>query len=125
MTVCFNYDIEMLRILKALYKYTDRFLTIFSLVDASSRRIRKRLCFSRSYVSFMREDRAVPVLPSPNISGKLVLKEGGGLGVRCEPVWPSGKAGKQRDLGSNPLRLSFLCKNCGLWTLSCDFVPHN
>ena len=34
-------------------------------------------------------------------------------------------AGKQRDLGSNPLRLSFLFKNCGLWTLSCDFVPHN
>ena len=44
-----------------------------------------------------------------------------------EPVWPSGKAlgwysGKQRDLGSNPLRLSFLFKSCGLWTLSCDFV---
>ena len=35
-----------------------------------------------------------------------------------EPVWPSAKAGKQRDLGSNPLRLSFLFKNCGLWTLS-------
>ena len=34
-------------------------------------------------------------------------------------------AGKQRDLGSNPLRLSFLFKSCGLWTLSCDFVPHN
>ena len=28
MTVCLNYDIEMLRNLKALYKYTDRFLTI-------------------------------------------------------------------------------------------------
>ena len=24
----------------------------------------------------------------------------------CEPVWPSGKAGKQRDLGSSPLRLN-------------------
>ena len=23
------------------------------------------------------------------------------------------------------LRLSFLFKGCGLWTLSCDFVPHN
>ena len=79
MTVCLNYDIEMLRYLKALYKYTDRFLAIFSLVDASSRRIRKRLFFSRSYVSFVREDRAVPVLPSPNISGKFVLKGGGGL----------------------------------------------
>ena len=34
-------------------------------------------------------------------------------------------AGKQKDLGSNLLRLSFLFKGCGLWTLSCDFVPHN
>ena len=34
-------------------------------------------------------------------------------------------AGKLRDLGSNPLRLSFLFKNCGLWTLSCDFVHHS
>ena len=34
MTVCLTYDIEMLRNLKALYKYTDRFLTTFSLVDA-------------------------------------------------------------------------------------------
>ena len=34
------------------------------------------------------------------------------------------KAGKQRDLGSNLLRLSFLFKGCGLWPLSCDFVPH-
>ena len=25
-----------------------------------------------------------------------------------------------RDLGSNPLRLSFLFKSCGLWTLFCD-----
>ena len=29
-------------------------------------------------------------------------------------VWPSGKAGKQRELGSNPLRLSFVFKSCGL-----------
>ena len=42
-----------------------------------------------------------------------------------EPVRPSGKAGKRRDLGSNPLRLSFLFKSCGLWTLSCDLVPHS
>ena len=34
-------------------------------------------------------------------------------------------AGKQRDLRSNPLRLSLIFKSCGLWTLSCDFVPHN
>ena len=41
-----------------------------------------------------------------------------GLAVRRQ-------AGKQRDLGSNPLRLSFLFKSCGLWTLSlfvCLFV---
>ena len=35
------------------------------------------------------------------------------------------QAGKQRDFGSNLLRFSFLFKCCGLWTLSCDFVPHN
>ena len=35
------------------------------------------------------------------------------------------RAGKQRNLGSNPLWLSFLFKSCGLWTLFCDFVPHN
>ena len=42
MTVCLNYDTEMLHNLKALYKYTDRFLTTFSLVDASSRLNRKK-----------------------------------------------------------------------------------
>ena len=42
-----------------------------------------------------------------------------------QSVWPSGKAGKQKDPGSNSLRLSFLFKSCGLWTLSYDFVPHN
>ena len=35
------------------------------------------------------------------------------------------KTGKQGVLSSNPLRLSFLFKNCGLWTLLCDFVSHN
>ena len=34
MRVYLNYDIEMLSSLKDLYKYIDRFLTIFSLVDA-------------------------------------------------------------------------------------------
>ena len=34
-------------------------------------------------------------------------------------------AGKRKDLGSIPLRLSFLFKSCDLWTLSSDFVPHN
>ena len=34
-------------------------------------------------------------------------------------------AGKQRDLGSNLLRLSLFLKSCGLWTLTCDFVPRN
>ena len=41
-----------------------------------------------------------------------------GLAVRRQ-------AGKQRYLGSNLLRLSFLLESCGLWTLSCDSVPHN
>ena len=42
-----------------------------------------------------------------------------GLAVRC---W----AGKQKDLGSIPLRLYSLSKavDCD-WTLSCDFVPHS
>ena len=34
-------------------------------------------------------------------------------------------AGKQRDLDSNPLPLSFFFKICGLWTLFNDFVPHS
>ena len=51
------------------------------------------------------------------------------------PVWLNGKAllgkallvSKRRDLGSNLLRLSFLFRQklSGVWTLSCDFVPHN
>ena len=41
-----------------------------------------------------------------------------GLAVRRQ-------ADKQRDLGSNLLRLSFRLKSCGQWTLSCDFVHHN
>ena len=36
-----------------------------------------------------------------------------------------GLAGKQRDLGLNPLWLSFLFKSYDLWTLSCNFDPHN
>ena len=51
---------------------------------------------------------------------RLVLVSRFGLAVRRLL-----EAGKQRDLGSNPLWLSVLFKNCGLWTLSCDFVPHN
>ena len=41
-----------------------------------------------------------------------------------EPVWPSGKALGWQAEGPrfDPLRLSFLFKNCGLWTLSCDFA---
>ena len=35
-----------------------------------------------------------------------------------EPVWPSSKAGKQKDLGSILPGLSLLFKGCGLWTLS-------
>ena len=45
-----------------------------------------------------------------------------------EPVWPSGEAlgwyaeGPRLDSASALLSLQ---KGCGLWTLSCDFVPHN
>ena len=45
-----------------------------------------------------------------------------------EPVWPSGKAlgweaeGHRLDSASV---LPSLQKDCGLWTLSCDFLPHN
>ena len=41
-----------------------------------------------------------------------------------EPVWPSGKALGWEAEGPrfDPLRLSFLFKNDGLWTLSCDFA---
>ena len=42
LTVLLNFELKMLRNLKALYKYTDKFLTIFSLLDASSRLIQKR-----------------------------------------------------------------------------------
>ena len=40
---------------------------------------------------------------------------------------PSGKAGKQEGLGStySASVLHSLQKGCGLWTLSCDFVPQN
>ena len=33
------------------------------------------------------------------------------------PVWPSGKAGKQRDLGSNPLSSKIVVCGYGLATL--------
>ena len=41
-----------------------------------------------------------------------------------EPVWPSGKAlgWEAEGLWFDPLRLSLLFKNCGLWTLSCYFA---
>ena len=38
MTMSLDQEIIILRLLKALYKYTDKFITIFSLADASSRR---------------------------------------------------------------------------------------
>ena len=40
----------------------------------------------------------------------------------CEPVWPSGKALGFEGPWFDPLWLSFLYKNCGSWTLSCDFA---
>ena len=41
-----------------------------------------------------------------------------------EPVWPSGKALDCEVEGPrfDPLWLSFLIENCGLWTLSCHFA---
>ena len=66
----------------------------------------------------------VGLIPS-FVSPFSVFKSCGLWTPSCEPGWPSGKAGKHRDLGSNLLRLSFLFKSCGLWTLSCGFVPHN
>jgi len=41
-TVHLSQELKMLRSLKALYKYTDKFLTVFSLVDASNRLHQKR-----------------------------------------------------------------------------------
>ena len=44
----------------------------------------------------------------------------------CEPVWPSGEAldwhWQAEGPRFDPLRLSFLFKKCGLWTLSYDFA---
>ena len=34
-------------------------------------------------------------------------------------------AGKRTTLVQLPTWLSFLFRSCGLWTLSCDFAPHN
>ena len=49
-------------------------------------------------------------------------------GIASEPDWPGGKAlgwyaeGRRFD---SQLRLTFLFKNCDLWTLSHDFALHN
>ena len=71
----------------------------------------------------MRESRARSLRQSSDLAhgsgdGAATAVSRFGLAVRRRA------AGKQ-DLGSNPLRLSFLFKSCGLWTLSCDFVPHS
>ena len=44
--------------------------------------------------------------------------------IAREPVWPSGKALGWSAEGPwfDPLRLSFILKLCGLWTLSRDFA---
>ena len=42
----------------------------------------------------------------------------------CEPVWPSGKISR-RALARSLSALLSLEKGWGLWTQSCDFVPHN
>ena len=96
--------------LSASYKLSD--------VQSSARRAQE-LCENRG---------GHPGLPVPNspyhICGRKTTVNQHQTHLR-EPVWPSGKAGKQRDLGLNPLRLSFLFKSCGLWTLSSGFVPHS
>ena len=68
-----------------------------------------------------------PGLPVPNgphgfCGLKATLNQSSVL-VR-EAFWPRGwkVAGKQKDLGSIPLWLSFLFRSCGLWTLSYGFV---
>ena len=46
----------------------------------------------------------------------------------CELVWPSGKASGWYVEGprfESAPALLYLQKGCGLWTLSCNFVPHN
>ena len=43
----------------------------------------------------------------------------------CELVWPGGKAGKQEGPRFESASALFLFESCGLWTLSCDFVPHS
>ena len=49
---------------------------------------------------------------------KYFLKFGSRFGLAVRLV-------SRRTFGSNPLRDTFLFKSCGLWTLSCDFIPHN
>ena len=48
---------------------------------------------------------------------------------RCEPVWPSGEAGRLVSRKTSvrfPASALLPVENgCGLWTLSCDFVPHS
>ena len=46
------------------------------------------------------------------------------LYMECDLVSPSSKALGWQAEGPrfDPLQLSFLFKNCGLWTLSCDFT---
>ena len=62
----------------------------------------------------------IPTRVSSHRCGKGFLPESAGFvnsaGSR-EPLWPSGIAGKQKHLGSIPLRLCFLLKICGLWAL--------
>ena len=42
----------------------------------------------------------------------------------CGPVWPIGKVSRRASARFLSAILS-LEKSCGLWTQSCDFVPHN
>ena len=54
----------------------------------------------------------------------MTLYKHAGLSGTSELGWPSGKALGWQVEGPrfDPLQLSFLFKNCDLWTLSCDFA---
>ena len=62
------------------------------------------------------------------LAGPAVANKKGGIErLWCEPVWPSGKALGWSTEGPrfDPLRLSFLFGNGGLWTPPCHSAPHN
>ena len=69
-------------------------------------------------------DSCAEIKSVPSVA-QLNLEESGGRCRKGSSECGFGLVGKQSDLGLNLLRLSFLFTSCCLWTLSCDFVPHN